>query len=118
MATRSSEVEISTVRKKRKGGHKIGYCSSWKDDYPWLVPTEDTAGIVTGLLCEICKCQESSSSGIWTTVPCTSLRKDCIERYKKSKVHLSAASKIAVTQSTEGPLVHREALIGALKIVY
>ena len=37
---------------------------------------------------------------------------------KKSKVHLSAASKIAVTQSTEGPLVHREALIGALTIVY
>ena len=34
------------------------------------------------------------------------------------KVHLSAASKIAVTQSTEGPLVHSEALIGALKIVY
>ena len=55
MATRSSEVEISTVRKKRKGGHKIGYCSSWKEGYPWLVPTEDTAGIVTGLLCEICK---------------------------------------------------------------
>ena len=72
MVTRSSEVEISTVRKKCKGGHKIGYCSSWKEDYPWLVPTEDTAGIVTGLLCEICKCQESSSSGIWTTVPCTS----------------------------------------------
>eukprot|EP00731_Ephydatia_muelleri_P030129 Em0021g652a len=118
MATRSSEVEISTVRNKCKGGHKIGYCSLWKEDYPWLVPTEDTAGIVTGLLCEICKCQESRSSGIWTTVPCTSLRKDCIERHKKSKVHLSAASKIAVTQSTEGPLVHREALIGALKIVY
>ena len=54
MATRSSEVEISTVRKKRKGGHKIGYCSSWKEDYPWLVPTEDTAGIVTGLMFEIC----------------------------------------------------------------
>ena len=35
----------------------------------------------------------------------------------QSKVHLSAASKIAVTQSTEGPLVHRYALIGALKIV-
>ena len=36
MATRSSEVEISTVRKKCKGGHKIGYCSSWKEDYPYL----------------------------------------------------------------------------------
>ena len=33
-------------------------------------------------------------------------------------MHLSSASKIVVTQSTEGPLVHREALIGALKIVY
>ena len=37
-------------------------------------------------------------------------------------MHVSAASKIAVTQSTEEPLVHREALIhvhvGALKIVY
>ena len=42
---------------------------------------------------------------------------DCIERHKKSKMHVSAASKIAVTQSTEEPLVHR-ALIGALKIVY
>ena len=115
MAMRSSTLEVSTVRKKRKGGHKIGL---WKEDYPWLVPTEDTAGIVTGLLCEICKCQGSSSSGIWTTVPCTSLHKDCIERHKKSKVHLSAASKIAVTQSTEELLVHREALISALKIVY
>ena len=76
MATRSSEVEISTVCIKPKGGHKIGYCSSWKEDNPWLVPTVDTAGIVTGLLCEICKCQENSS--IWTTVPCTSLLKDCI----------------------------------------
>ena len=33
-------------------------------------------------------------------------------------MHLSVAFKIAVNQSTEGPLVHREALIGALKIVY
>ena len=33
-------------------------------------------------------------------------------------MHLSAASKIAVTQSTDGLQVHREALIGALKIVY
>ena len=33
-------------------------------------------------------------------------------------VHLSAASKIAVTQCAEGLLVHREALIDALKIVY
>ena len=44
-------------------------------------------------------------------------RPSALSDTKKSKVHLSAASKIAVTQSTEGPLVHREALIGALKIV-
>ena len=36
MAMRSSEVMISTVCKKSKGGHKIRYCSSWKEDYPWL----------------------------------------------------------------------------------
>ena len=91
MVKRSSAVEIAIIRNKCKEGHKIWYCSSWKEGYPWLVPTEDTAGIVTGLLCELCKCQESSSSsGIWTTVPCTSLRKDCIERHKKSKMHVSA----------------------------
>ena len=47
-----------------------------------------------------------------------SLCKNYIQRLKKSKVHLSVASKIAVNQSTEGPLVHKEALVGALKIVY
>ena len=80
MATRSSEVEISIVHKKRNGGHKIGYCSSWKEDYPWLVLTEDTAGIVTGLLCV-----RRAAVLVSRPVPCTSLHNDCIERHKKIK---------------------------------
>ena len=93
MAKRSSvsaSASTSAPKRKRSGGHKVGYDPAWKSTYPWLVPVESD-GTVVGLQCQWCTTHSSerqrSRSGIWTTSPCTSLRKDCIERHSNSEVH-------------------------------
>ena len=35
--------------------------------------------------------RQRSRSSTWTTSPCTSLRKDCVERHKNSEVHARSA---------------------------
>ena len=131
MAKRSASASASTsaAKRKRSGGHKVGYDPSWKSTYPWLVPLESD-GVVTGLKCEWCTMHSSerqrSRSGTWTTSPCTSLRKDCVECHKNSEVHArSAELKLHREQAVrDGGIVmalqqqvvaQRKAVIGALK---
>ena len=88
--------EASTLASKKKNsGHKVGYCPAWKQQYPWVVTVEQVDGSVIGLLCELCRLQnatevEQSKPCVWTSVPCTSLHKDCIERHRQSKMHMVA----------------------------
>ena len=135
MAKRSSvsaSASTSAPKRKRSGGHKVGYDPAWKSTYPWLVPVESD-GTIVGLQCQWCTTHSSerqrSRSGIWTTSPCTSLRKDCIERHSNSEVHArSAELELNREQAVrDGGIVmafqqqvvaQRKAVIGALKVVY
>ena len=135
MAKRSSvsvSASTSAPKRKRSGGHKVGYDPAWKSTYPWLVPVESD-GTVVGLQCQWCTTHSSerqrSRSGIWTTSPCTSLRKDCIEHHSNSEVHArSAELELNREQAVrDGGIVmafqqqvvaQRKAVIGALKVVY
>ena len=133
-STSSASASESTSASKRKasGGHKVGYDPSWKSTYPWLVSVESD-GTVTGLKCRWCTThsieRERSRCGTWTTFPCTSLRKDCIECLKRSEVHArSAELELNREQAVrDGGLMmafqqqvaaQRKAVIGALKVVY
>ena len=134
MAKRSISASASTSapKRKRSGGHKVAYDPSWKSAYPWLVPAESD-DVVTRLKCQWCTTHSSackhSRSGTWTTSPCMSLCKDCIERHKKSEVYarsvdLELHREQAVREGgimmafQQQVVAQRKAVIGALKVVY
>ena len=87
MVKRSTSASASTKR-KRRGGHKVAYESSWKSIYLYMVIVESDVA-VTGL-----KCQWSTTFPATASVDCLVLgrcflpwmklnKEDCIERHKK-----------------------------------
>ena len=119
----SLEEASTLVSKKKNSGHKVGYCPAWKQQYPWVVTVEQVDGSVIGLLCELCRLQnatevEQSKPCVWTSIPCTSLRKDCIERHRQSKMHIVASLQQGSDAAMSADESQRRALIGTLKIVY
>ena len=125
---RSSSDSVTATNK-----HKVGYCASWKEEFPWHVPVYDSAGsTVTGLLCSLCKqrnTKQQNNVGIWTDKPCSLLRRDMIQRHKDSKMHKEAeelkAARLASQKDGEIRqafsdciMIQRKALIGTLNLMY
>ena len=89
--------------------HKIGYQASWKTGFPWHISVfDDDDTEIIGLLCSTCKrhgATQRSSSGIWTDKPCTSLRRDSLQRHKQSVLHMSAQEREATRLASERAIV-------------
>ena len=89
--------------KKRKVGstgttkHTVGYQSKWENEFPWLLPEQNSMGAVTGMLCRYCKRHKTrnkyNKSMVWSETPCTCLRKDSVRRHSQSLQHKEAVTK-------------------------
>ena len=84
MAKRKASNADFGAKRQQSSSHRVGFDPSWPSTYPWLVPVEQDS-MVIGLRCHWCTQHsvkwQQNRSGIWTDLPCTSLRKDCIERH-------------------------------------
>ena len=125
--TSTEEPEQSISRHKRSKHRESGYNSSWRKTFPWLENKVDH-----GLYCTLCKThnlETSTRHRTWMKEPCTQLRKDKILEHQRSQIHLQSveAEKARVDALRSGAIVaafdqqvslQRQAVIGALKIVY
>ena len=96
MAKRKASSADSGAKRQRSSSHRAGLDPSWSSAYPWLVPLEQDSTVI-GLRCRWCTQhsveRQRNRSGVWTELPCTSLRKDCIERHARSKTHIRCAER-------------------------
>ncbi len=83
------------MAESRQSHHRVGYDSSWEREFPWHQPVFDASNTtVEGLLCNICKRHRTgqrNKAGTWSsTKPCTLLRRDILQRHKRSLMHKEA----------------------------
>ncbi len=117
----------------RQSHHRVGYDSSWEREFPWHQPVFDTSNTtVEGLLCNICKQHRTgqrNKAGTWSTKPCTLLRRDILQRHKRSLMHKEAEEMEATRLASKKDggirqvmsarvLAQRKAIIGALQMMY
>ena len=61
--------------KKRKVGsndatkHAMGYKTKWETDFPWLLPEKNSTGVVTGMLCQLCRRHKTVNKYIVANCP-------------------------------------------------
>ena len=134
MAKRKASNADSGAKRQRCSSHRAGFDPSWPSAYPWLVPDPvEQDSTVIGLRCWWCTQhsveRQRNRSGVWTELPCTSLRKDCIERHARSETHIRCAERELMREQAlrDGGLqmafqqqvvAQRKAVIGALKVVH
>lgn len=53
----STQPEASTSKRVKAGskGDAVVYNSEWEGEFPWLLSLTNESGIVTGMVCRICK---------------------------------------------------------------
>ena len=55
-------------------GHAVGHNFEWEKEFPWLLPLQNDSGIVTAMLCRICKRHKTENkyniSRVWSDTPC------------------------------------------------
>ena len=55
--------------------HAVVYNSEWEEQFMWLLPLTTDSGVVTGMLCRICKRHKMENkynkSRVWSGTPCT-----------------------------------------------
>ena len=132
MAKRKASNTDSGAKRQRSSSHRAGFDPSWSSAYPWLVPLEQDSTVI-GLRCWWCTQhsveRQRNRSGVWTELPCTSLRKDCIERHARSETHIRCAESELMREQAlrdgglqmafqQQVIAQRKAVIGALKVVY
>ena len=92
----------STTKKTKVGcsstsGHAVGYNSKWEEEFPWLLTVKNDSGVVTGMLCRICKRHKTESkynkSTVWSETPCTCIRKDSVRRHSQTLQHKDGVEK-------------------------
>ncbi len=117
----------------RQSHHRVGYDSSWEREFPWHQPVFDASNTtVEGLLCNICKRHRTgqrNKAGTWSTKPCTLLRRDILQRHKRSLMHKEAEEMEATRLASKKDggisqvmsvrvLARRKAIIGAFQMMY
>ena len=110
---------------------RTGIDPAWKDDFPWMTPTEDG----TGMFCSLCRkhCRRPKKSvvgkAVWTDVPCQSVTRQALVKHSWSESHIDAMKMEAALCSsrTDGGIgmafqrvisAERKAMIGSLKCMY
>ena len=85
------------------GKHVVGYNSKWEEEFPWLIPKRNEAGVVTGMFCSWCVRHKTKNkqnhAAVWNVTPCVCIRKDSVRRHSLSLQHKEATEK---EQSREG----------------
>lgn len=95
LASTSSLPSLTTGSTPADSKHAIGYNCEWETEFPWLQPVRDIdSGVVTGMLCRLCKKHETKSkynqSVVWSATPCVCLRRDSLRRHSSSQQHKTA----------------------------
>ena len=127
------ESEESSARKRLKTSkHVVGYSVCWKDEFPWLEPLY-SEGVVTGMLCSLCKRYSTKNkrnkTTVWSETPCMSLHKDSVRRHSKSEQHKGAIEleKYRQTAEKDGGIpqalhtevsLQKKAIKGAMQCLY
>ena len=69
----------------------LAIMQKWKEEYAWLVPERNEAGVVVGMFCSLCKrhkCKNKcNQSAVWNETPCVCLRKNSVRRHSLSLQH-------------------------------
>lgn len=134
--SRSTSSKDDAPPAKSKSKHRLGYNMGWTTTFPWHVPVHAEKGNPTsdviGLLCSLCQRHNTrprNGTGTWVDTPCASLRTDVLQRHKASDMHREAEKleHTRLASQRDGGIrqaisahtvVHREALIGSLQILY
>ncbi len=92
--------ELDSAAKRQKfdsSKHLVAYVSKWEEEFNWLMPVKNSSGVVTGMLCQLCKRHKTVSkfnkSTVWSVTPCICIRKDSVRRHSKSLQHKQAVKK-------------------------
>ena len=92
----STQTEVPTSKRVKvgSGGYVVVYNSEWEEE---LVPMRSNSGIVTGMLCRICKRHKTENkynkSRVWSGTPCRCIRKDSVRRHSQSLQHKDGIEK-------------------------
>ena len=91
LGSSSTQKEASTSTKVKVGsiGHAVVNNSEWEEVFLWLMPVTNDLGIMTGMLCRICKRHKTENkynkSRVWSGTLCTCIRKDSVRRQRGLK---------------------------------
>ena len=102
------EEESASAIKKRKVGddskHTVGYRAQWEEEYSWLIPERNEAGVVVGMFCRLCKryrCRNKyNHTVVWSETPCVCIRKDSVRRHSLSLQHKEALEREMCRESS------------------
>ena len=104
---------------------------SW-EEFSWLIAVE-TDGQITGMLCSLCKKHHTKNkynqSAVWSSTPCTCVRKDIVRCHAKSAQHAGAVEMEAhhVAAARDGGVaqafqvqtnLQKQAIKGAMQCLY